>query len=158
MKNYVLKTVLIAGSLDILAAFIQVYVTSNVMPSKVLQYVASGVFGQSAFEGGFGIQVLGLFFHFVIVFFCTIVYFFLYSKFAFLRINWIANSVLIAFVAWAVTNLIIIPLSKIPNRTFTFSKMLIAVTILIVCIGLPISYFTRKFYNNKNIGRNMQIE
>ena len=64
----------------------------------------------------------------------------------------IVNAVLIAVVAWVVTNLIIIPLSKIPNHPFSFSKALIALIILIFSIGLPISYFAKKFYGRqKNV-------
>ncbi len=158
MKKYILKTTLIAGSLDILAAFIQGYLNYKIMPSIILQYIASGVFGQSAFTGGFGMQLWGLFFHFVIAFACTASYFLLYPKFAFLKKNWLVNSVLIALVAWAVTNLVIVPMSKIPNHPFNFSKAFIAFTILFFFIGLPISYFAKKFYDNKKNDRNLQNE
>ena len=45
MKRTILITTLIAGTLDILAAFIRSYVTDGVPPSTVLKYIASGAFG-----------------------------------------------------------------------------------------------------------------
>ena len=52
MKKIILTTGLLAGTLDILAAFIQSYLMANVVPSTVLKYIASGVFGKSAYSGG----------------------------------------------------------------------------------------------------------
>jgi len=154
MKSIIFKIGLLAGILDILAACIQSYLMANVMPSTVLKYIASGVFGKSAFTGGFGMQVWGLLFHFVIAFACTASYFVLYPKITFLKKNWLVNAVLIALVAWVVTNLIIIPMSKIPNHPFSFSKALIALIILIFSIGLPISFFAKKFYDRqKNVSK-----
>ncbi len=149
MKKHILTTTLIAGSLDIFAACLQAYLTSKIMPSIVLQYVASGFFGQSAFKGGLFMEFCGLIFHFLIVFCCTASYFVLYPKIAFLKKNWIFNCVLIALVAWIITTLIIVPMSKIPNHPFNFSNALIGFAILIFSIGVPISFLTKKFYYNK---------
>ena len=147
MKKEILKVTAIAGSLDILAAFCQGYLTSKISPSILLQYIASGVFGKSAFEGGLSIQFVGLLFHFIIAFACATSYYLVYPKIKFLKINWLLNALIIAVVAWTVTNLVIIPLSQIPARSFNFSKSLIAITILFFCIGLPISFFAKKYYS-----------
>jgi hypothetical protein len=146
MKKEILKVTAIAGSLDILAAFCQGYLTSKISPSFILQYIASGVFGKSAFEGGLGIQFMGLLFHFIIAFACVTSYYLVYPKIKYLKINWLLNAFIISVVAWTVTNLLIIPLSQIAVTPFNFSKSLIAITILFFCIGLPISFFAKKFY------------
>lgn len=80
------------------------------MPSKVLKYIAIGVIGQSAYSGGFGMQICGLLFHFVIAYACTASYFLLYPKIDFLKKNWLINAVLIALVAWAVARVCLPPL------------------------------------------------
>jgi hypothetical protein len=40
-----------------------------------------------------------------------------------------------------------VPLSKITPPPFNFTKALIAVSILYCCIGLPISFFAKRFYS-----------
>lgn len=151
MKKEIVKITLIAGSLDIIAAFIQGYLTSKISPSIILQYIASGLLGKSAFVGGFGIQFLGLLFHFCIAFSCVSIYYLLYPKLKWLRINWLLSAFLIALVAWGVTNLIIVPLSEIPARQFNLSKFLMAFLILLFCIGLPISFFAKRFYTTNKM-------
>jgi hypothetical protein len=51
--------------------------------------------------------------------------------------------VLIALVAWAVTNFIIMPLSKLPKGNFDLSRAAIAAAILFVCIGLPLALMAK---------------
>jgi hypothetical protein len=50
---------LIAGTLDILAAFIQSGLR-GVTPMRVLQAIASGLLGADSFQGGFATAALGL--------------------------------------------------------------------------------------------------
>jgi hypothetical protein len=116
----------------------------------LLKYIASGFFGKDAFSGGFGMMAIGLLVHFVIVFACTVSFFLLYPKLKFFHHNIIINSLLIALVAWAVTNLVIIPMSNITAAPFNFSRAVIGFAILFVCIGLPISIAAKKFYTQSN--------
>ena len=55
----------IAGALDIAAAFIHAYLARGTQPEQVLRYIASGVFGKEAANGNMMI-VWGLLFHFLI--------------------------------------------------------------------------------------------
>lgn len=151
MTKEILKVTAIAGTLDIIAACVQAYLTSNIGPSVILQYIASGLVGKSAFTGGFGIQFLGLFIHYFIAFTCVSIYYFLYPKLKLKKINWIINAAMIAVVAWSVTTLIVVPLSKIPFKTLHFSKSLIAISILFFSIGLPISFFAKRFYQRNKL-------
>jgi hypothetical protein len=63
------------GILDILAAFVVRYGFGRVPPIRVLQGIASGVLGPSAFSGGVRTAVAGLALHFVIAFGVAAVYF-----------------------------------------------------------------------------------
>jgi hypothetical protein len=47
-------------------------------------------------------------------------------------------------------NFVVLPLTKIPKITFHLEKAAMAVLILIVAIGLPVSFFARKFYRERN--------
>ncbi|MBS1751933.1 MAG: hypothetical protein JST63_18685 [Bacteroidetes bacterium] len=59
------------------------------------------------------------------------------------------NSMLIAVIAWLVTNLVIIPLSHVSPPSFTVIGIIRAIAILVLCIGLPYSWMTRRYYANK---------
>lgn len=137
---------LIAGVLDICAACIQAYISAGLMPSFVLKYIASGAFGKSAFDGGVGMMMVGLLFHFIIVFACTTIFFLLYPKMEWLHVSITLNSVLIALVAWGVTNLLILKMSQIPNRPIHLVPSFIAIGILVITIGLPLNVFAKKYY------------
>jgi len=147
MWKQIFKTTLIAGSLDIIAACTQAWLAQGTKPEIVLKYIASAVFGKDAFSGGTGMILSGLLFHFIIAFACTLVYFLLYPKIKLLRWNIFFSSLLIAVIAWTVTTRLIIPLSQIKQPPFDLTKALIAVSILYVCIGLPVSYFAKRFYS-----------
>ncbi|NJN34942.1 MAG: hypothetical protein HC817_12500 [Saprospiraceae bacterium] len=75
MLKIILKTALIAGSLDITAACLQAYLKTGATPDRILAYIASGVFGKKAFSGGFPMQIAGLLFHFIIALACAACYF-----------------------------------------------------------------------------------
>lgn len=150
MWKQILKTTFIAGSLDIIAACLQAWLNkSTVTPDIVLKYIASGVFGKDAFAGGTEMILCGLLFHFIIAFACTLVYFLLYSKLKFLHWNICISALFIALIAWAVTTQLIVPMSQIKQPPFNLTKALTAIAILYVCIGLPVSYFAKRFYGSR---------
>ena len=66
---------LIAGALDISYACIFSYIRRGTRPSVVLQSVASGALGRSAYEGGVKTAALGLAFHFLIALIAATVYY-----------------------------------------------------------------------------------
>lgn len=144
--NAILLTGLTAGFLDITAACTQYYIKTGKGPGGVLRYVASGVFGKKAFAGGTGMAAWGLLFHFIIAFGLTIFFFWLYPKIRWLGKNIILGGLLYGIFAWLVTNLLIVPLSRVPPVPFVLSRAIIAALILMACIGLPISLMTNKHY------------
>lgn len=152
MLKQIIKTTLLAGSLDIVAAFIQAYLQNNTAPATVLKFIASGVFGNAAFEGGYGMMTYGLVFHFMIAFCCVFVFFLLYPNLKFLKKGHVLNSVLIALVALGLTHLVIMPLSNAPQEVFSLLKITTAIGILIFCIGLPISIGAKRYYSRKMHG------
>jgi hypothetical protein len=60
--------------LDITAAFVVYGGLYGVNPVLILQGIASGILGRSAFNGGYPVALLGLFLHFFIAFTATFVY------------------------------------------------------------------------------------
>ena len=85
MKKDAVNTILlagfIAGCLDILSAFLQYFINAGKNPVKILNFIASGVFGkEAAYAGGNTMAVWGLLFHFIIAFAFTLFFFWLYPK------------------------------------------------------------------------------
>ena len=150
MWKSIFITTLIAGTIDIIAACLNAYLSSNITPNIVLKYIASGAFGNAAFSGGIGMMMYGILFHFFIAFACTMTFFLLYPTLSFLKQNVYLNAVLIGLIAWFVTTIIIIPLSEIPPNPIKFSQVLIPISILIMCIGLPVAYAAKGYYNMKS--------
>ena len=146
MWKDIFKTTAIAGTLDILAAFTKAFISNKVTPGIVLKFIASGIMGNEAFSGDYPIMILGLIIHFFIVFCITLTFFLVYPKLRFLKQSIFLNSFLIAIIAWTITTQIIIPLSKIKTPPFNLLNAFMAITILYVCIGLPIAFFTRHYY------------
>ncbi len=114
-----------------------------------MKYVASGIFGKEAFSGSNMMIIAGLVLHYSIAFAFTIFFFLLFPKIKAFSKNWILTGILYGIFIWIVMNLIVVPLSNIGSRPFTLVNALINVIILIVCIGLPLSFMTNTFYKRK---------
>jgi uncharacterized membrane protein YagU involved in acid resistance len=153
MWKSIILTTLLAGTLDITAACINAYQSAKITPDIILKYIASGAFGNAAFSGGMGMMMYGILFHFIIAFACTFAFFLLYTTLSFLKKSIFLNAVLIGIIAWFVTTIIIIPLSKIPPNPIKVSQALIAILILIICIGLPVAYAAKRYFRIRKTNR-----
>ena len=146
----ILKTIawvgLLAGTLDILSAFIHVYIVRGTGPETVLRFIASGAFGKAAFSGGWGMPVAGLLFHYIIAYSFTTLFFLLYPSIKIMAKSIVATAIVYGIFIYVVMNMVVLPLTRIPAITFQLDKALLATGILIVAIGLPLSFFARKFY------------
>jgi hypothetical protein len=144
------KTILLAGllvgSLDILAAFINYYITTGNGPEGVLRYIASGAFGNEAFTGGNAMILWGLFFHYLIAYSFTILFFWLWLKVKFMSGYPIIAAVLYSIFMWITTVLIIIPMSNTPPVPITFWSASKAILILLLMISLPLSFINKRQY------------
>lgn len=139
-----LKVGLLAGLLDISAAFIQFYLRTGRNPLTVLKFIASGLFGPQALTGGSGMMIVGLLLHFLIALSFALFFFWLATRLPALRKWWVLSGILYGLFVWAVMNLLVVPLSRTPQRPFSWPGALMAMAILVVCIGLPIAYGARK--------------
>jgi hypothetical protein len=148
VKTIVL-TGLLVGSLDIITALTDYYISTGKDPVIVLKYVASGAFGKRAFAGGTGMALAGLFFHFVIAFSFTVFFFWIYPKLSFLAKSRILTAIGYGIFMWVITNLIIIPLSSTPPGTFTTFKVIKSASILIVMLGIPLSFIAYNYYHRR---------
>jgi uncharacterized membrane protein YagU involved in acid resistance len=145
----VLLTGLLAGTLDALAAIINFYVATGKNPTIIFIYIASGVVGKQAYSYGQSIAFLGLLFHYCFAIIFSAFYFLMYPKLKFLHWNKINSAILYGIFVWIVMNLAVVPLTITHTLTFHIMKALLAVAILIICIGIPISFIASSFYNKR---------
>lgn len=139
-------TGLIAGTLDGLAACIMYVISSGKDPMNVFRYIASGVFGPDAFNGGVPMALWGIAFHYFIAFGWTVLFFIVALRASMLTRNWIVSGILYGIFVWAIMNLVIVPLSLVPMKSGgrEWLGMIKAALVLIVCIGLPVSYSAKR--------------
>jgi hypothetical protein len=140
-------TSLVVGTLDGLAAIIMYSVQTGKDPMNVFRFIASGIFGTSALSGGVSMALWGIAFHYIISLGWTILFFWLADRFSPLSRNWIISGVMYGIFVWVIMNLVVMPLSLVPMKVGPkeWSGILKGALILIVCIGLPISYSARKY-------------
>jgi hypothetical protein len=134
---------LIAGTLDITAACVTSAIKSGVGPMRVLRYVASGLLGPDARNGGTGTALIGLLCHFVIAYGATTVYYLASRKMRFL-INYApVCGPLYGIIVYLVMNLVVLPLSRVPPVTYTVQSVVIGLIVHMLCIGLAIALSVR---------------
>jgi hypothetical protein len=143
----VLRTGLIAGTLDILAAIV-VYaiILDKATAVQILQGIASGVFGREAYTGGTAMALTGIVFHYLIAMAFTAAYFLLYPYLPFLHKQPLLSGLLYGVVVWVIMNLVVLPLSAYRMAPIRLGPALLGMSILIVMIGLPIALMAAKYY------------
>ena len=139
---------LLVGTLDILAAIVQSYLLGST-PSKMLRYIASGIFGSEAFSGGDIFVFFGLVFHYITALIWTILLFKLYPKIK----KMVKKSIPIGFayglLIWTVMNHIVLPLSHVPQGSFSIISAMTGILILTGAIGLPLSFIFNNYYYDR---------
>src|SRR6202043_2257248 len=83
---------------------------------RLMQFIASGLLGRQAFQGGVPIAFLGLGLHFVIAFGLVTVFYFARGKVAPLRTYPVPSGIIYGLTVFAVMNLIVLPLSAATPR------------------------------------------
>jgi uncharacterized membrane protein YagU involved in acid resistance len=147
----VLKAALLVGTLDICAAFIQVYAQSGTSPFKpVLHFVASGLFDKNAGLNEGETMAAGLLIHYLIATAFTVFFFLFVARFSFAKTHRLLTGTLYGAFIWAVMNLLVLPLTKTRPFVFHPSKNALAMGILIVCIGIPLAFLANRKTNLKH--------
>jgi hypothetical protein len=147
----ILQAGLIVGTLDILSAFIYYYIKSGKTNFLVIfKFIASGIFGKAAGDGGTDMILAGFILHYAIAFSFTVFFFWLYPKVNVMSKNRIVTGVIYGLFVWALMNLVVVPLSNTVHRPFKIEGALINMGILIVCIGLPLSFIANAFFRKQS--------
>ena len=135
-------TGLIVGAMDITAAIIQA-ISRGATATRLLQFVASGLIGQKAFQGGAGTAALGLGLHFVIAFTLVAVFYVASRRLILLRRHAVVSGLIYGLIVFGFMNLVVLPLSAARPR-HSLTGDLIQIGIHMFVIGLPTSLLVRR--------------
>ncbi|QMV18670.1 hypothetical protein GOB94_08250 [Granulicella sp. 5B5] len=128
----------LAGLLDILATSALMR-AQGVPLQRLLQFIASGAFGATAFEGRNRTATLGIVLHFFIAFALAAVFYALTLPLPMiLRHPWFCGALFGAVVHLAMS-FIIVPLSRAAKRTFNLKAWITQLAVHILCVGMPIA-------------------
>jgi len=134
---------LIAGVLDAIDGVIA-YGTQGLSPIQVLQYIASGALGKSAFQGGLATAALGAGFHFIITWVAAAVFVLASRRLEILKTHTVLAGLIYGAAVYFFMNYLVLPLSAVAPATFQLGLFLNGVIGHAVLVGLPIALFARR--------------
>jgi len=136
---------LLAGILDISAAFVTTYMRSGRSPIFVLQSVASGLLGADSYKRGLTAAALGLAIHFTIAFVACAVYYLASRKLRFLIDRAYLCGPLYGAVVYLFMYGVVLPLTFHRNFFQPLASVIQGVVVHIICVGAPIGLTVRYF-------------
>lgn len=147
----VFLTTLVAGTLDIIAAHVDITIRTGAFPAKMFYFIAAGAIGvKNAFNGGSAIIALGVFIHYFISFSFTVFFFVLYPALRKVSPNKYLNGLLYTIFVSITMTFIVLPLTALPQQPFVFNvQHLIGFFLLIAVCGMPISIMADKYYRKR---------
>jgi len=115
-----LKTIALAGStaalIDLTFAFLFFGIGFGVAPMRVMQSIASGLFGSAAFDGGATTAAIGVVAHFFILNVAASFYYIASRRSAWLTQNALVSGLLFGLAIYIVMTFMVLPLSATPPR------------------------------------------
>lgn len=140
-RNTILSATLVAGALDILAAFlVYAVILEKTSPARILMSIASGIFGKAAYSGGTPMVITGLLLHFLIAFIFSVFYYLIYPGLSFLHRRKLLSGILYGIFIWLVMNLGVLPIvfkgMPLPDP----AAASLGIGIVIAAVGIPIAY------------------
>jgi len=131
------------GILDGLFAFVFYGLILGVKPLRIFQSVAVGVLGRSSYDGGVRTFVFGLLLHFIVATCIAAVYYFAALKLPVLIRHAVAAGLIYGMIAYLGMNYLVIPLSRVGLRPFSFRLFLPAFIGHAFLVGLPVALIAR---------------
>lgn len=135
---------LLVGALDIADAII-FFGLRGVSPTRILQGIAFGLIGRTAFSQGTRSALLGLLLHFFIATTVSAIYLLLSRRLPLSRHPWFYGT-LYGIAVYIVMNYVVLPLSHIGLRPLPpLAPLLNGIAALILCVGIPLAFLARHY-------------
>jgi hypothetical protein len=148
LKPFMLA-VLLAGTLDILSAFVFAGM-AGMSPGGVLTYVASGPFGDGVRGGGPGWAAAGLAVHFAIMACMAAAWFLVAPRFPALIRNPVPAGLAYGFILWLIMYWFVKPLrwpeAPLPHTAWSIGNALFSHCLL---VGLPIALIAARHFRTR---------
>jgi hypothetical protein len=141
---------LVAGTLDLLDAFLFFGMRSGARPMAILHSIAAGLIGRDAARaGGIPTAALGLVAHFLIATIIATIYVIASRFLPVLRKRWLVCGLAYGVVAYFVMTFVVVPLSNAGPGRIAFALPITPVlmnglAIHAFGVGLPIAYFASR--------------
>lgn len=143
MAKAILTGGLAAGLFDIIYAMMN-SALRGVPPDKVLQAVASGVFGRDAYAGGYAMVALGVVFHFAMTIVMAALFVIAWRRMAVIRTHAIMMGLAYGVAIYFAMKWIVLPLSNFPpGGKGPINPLGLLAHIFLV--GLPIAVAARRW-------------
>lgn len=134
----------VVGTLDILEVIVFYWLRSKASPMRVVQGVATGLYGKAAFDGGVRTMLIGLAAHFFIATVVVCVYHFASRRIAILRRRPVVMGALYGLAVFAFMNAVVLPLSATGAPKFKVPAIVVNLLFAhIFCIGIPTGLLAR---------------
>jgi uncharacterized membrane protein YagU involved in acid resistance len=134
---------LVAGILDAVDGVVA-FGTQGATPIQVLQYIASGALGSSAFRGGLATAALGALFHLSIAWVAAGAYVLASRWMPTLKAQAVRFGLLYGVAVYFFMSYVVLPLSAVARRPFHLGLFLNGVIGHALFVGLPIARFARR--------------
>jgi len=134
---------LVAGVFDAIDGVVA-FGLKGLNPIQVLQYIASGLLGPSAFNGGLATAALGTVLHFVIAFVVAAVYVVASRWLTALKTKPVLFGLLFGTAVYFFMNYLVLPLSSVAHSPFSLPLFLNGVIGHAVFVGVPIAWYAGK--------------
>ena len=135
---------LLCGVLDAAYSVAAYGLHAGLNPIQVLQFIASGLLGSSAFEGGLAAAGLGAVLHFLISFVVAAVYFAASRWIPVLRTQAVTFGLLFGAAVYLVMSYVVLPLSAVAPSPFSLAMFLNGIIGHALFVGMPIALYARR--------------
>lgn len=142
-------TGLFVGTTDIVYAFVSGYLRTGAFSEKLFHYIAGGALGlDAAMQGGNGVALLGMVFHYFIALSFTFFFFVIFPRLKFLAYNRYLVGMLYGIFVNLTMKLIVLPLSALPAQEFVFSRVFVDWVCFGIVFGIPVVFSAYLFYGS----------
>jgi hypothetical protein len=136
---------LFAGTLDIGESLI-FNLIRGVSPATVFQYIACGLIGPVAFQGGLASICLGVVRHYLIALFWTTLFYLASLRLTVARRHVVLSGLIYGLVIYLIMNLVVLPNARVPHsHPISTASIVNGVLALMLCIGLPVSIINSRY-------------
>jgi hypothetical protein len=150
MMRAVIRGGLVAGTLDLIDAFVFFGLRSGSKPIPILHSIAAGFVGRDvARDGGIPTAILGVVAHYLVAFSIVTVYVLASRMLPVLRKRWFVCGLVFGAIAYFVMTWFVVPMSNAGNQAITFALpvravMINGILIHMFGVGVPAAYFARR--------------